>query len=213
MVNMKKNYQLIHYAFYVAGVFLTSLGTILMKRANLGMAPWSASHVNLSIYLNITIGTANAIHTTLLLITLLLLTMKWKSLLALITIINFSITLDFIDFVLLGGFVIDNEFIRWMILSVGFFLITFGNAVLIHSTIPAFILDQVGEAIRLKFKHLSYADARTLLNIVALTLSLVYAFLSQEFFGALTFLTLVIGLIIGPTIGMQLRWLSRKIKL
>ncbi len=213
MVSMKKNYQFIHYAFYVAGVFLTSLGTILMKRANLGMAPWSAAHVNLSMYLNITIGTANAIHTTLLLITLLLLTMKWKSLLALITIINFSITLDFIDLVLLGDFVIENEFIRWVILAVGFFLITFGNAILIHSTIPAFILDQVGEAIRSKFKQLSYSDARTLLNLVALTLSLIYSILSQQFFGALTFLTLVIGLIIGPTIGMQLRWLSRKIKL
>jgi uncharacterized membrane protein YczE len=208
-----KRYQWIHYAFYAAGVFLTSFGTILMKRANLGMAPWSASHVNLSFFLNITIGTANAIHTTLLLLTLLILTMKWRSLFALITIINFSITLDFIDLVLLKDFVIDGEIFRWLNLFIGFFFITFGNAVLIHSSIPAFILDQVGEAIRDKIKGLSYGGARTFLNIVALTLALIYAIFSQELFGALTLLTLVIGVVIGPIIGMHLRWLSRTIKM
>jgi uncharacterized membrane protein YczE len=206
-----KRYRWIHYAFYITGVFVTSLGTILMKRANLGMAPWSASHVNLSVFLNITIGTANAIHTTFLLLALLILTMKWKSLFALVTIVNFSLTLDFIDLILLKDFVLDNDIMRWIILLIGFFGITFGNAVLIHSKIPAFILDQVGEAIRAKIKGLSFGGARTLLNIVALSLALVYAIFSQEFFGALTLLTIVIGVIIGPIIGMNLRWLSRTI--
>lgn len=208
-----KQYRWIHYAFYITGVFVTSLGTILMKRANLGMAPWSASHVNLSVFLNITIGTANAIHTTFLLLALLILTMKWKSLFALVTIVNFSLTLDFIDLILLKDFVLDNDIMRWIILLIGFFGITFGNAVLIHSKIPAFILDQVGEAIRAKIKGLSFGGARTLLNIVALSLALVYAIFSQEFFGALTLLTIVIGVIIGPIIGMNLRWLSRTIKM
>jgi uncharacterized membrane protein YczE len=208
-----KRYRWIHYAFYITGVFVTSLGTILMKRANLGMAPWSASHVNLSVFLNITIGTANAIHTTFLLLALLILTMKWKSLFALVTIVNFSLTLDFIDLILLKDFVLDNDIMRWIILLIGFFGITFGNAVLIHSKIPAFILDQVGEAIRAKIKGLSFGGARTLLNIVALSLALVYAIFSQEFFGALTLLTIVIGVIIGPIIGMNLRWLSRTIKM
>ena len=208
-----KRYRWIHYAFYITGVFVTSLGTILMKRANLGMAPWSASHVNLSVFLNITIGTANAIHTTFLLLALLILTMKWKSLFALVTIVNFSLTLDFIDLILLKDFVLDNDIMRWIILLIGFFGITFGNAVLIHSKIPAFILDQVGEAIRAKIKGLSFGGARTLLNIVALSLALIYAILSQEFFGALTLLTIVIGVIIGPIIGMNLRWLSRTIKM
>ena len=206
-----KRYRWIHYAFYITGVFVTSLGTILMKRANLGMAPWSASHVNLSVFLNITVGTANAIHTTFLLLALLILTMKWKSLFALVTIVNFSLTLDFIDLILLKDFVLDNDIMRWIILLIGFFGITFGNAVLIHSKIPAFILDQVGEAIRAKIKGLSFGGARTLLNIVALSLALVYAIFSQEFFGALTLLTIVIGVIIGPIIGMNLRWLSRTI--
>lgn len=209
---MKKTYQWIHYTFYVVGIFVTSLGTILMKRVQLGMAPWSASHVNLSTFLNITIGTANAIHTTLLFIALLLLTMKLKSLFALVTIINFSLVLDFIDLIWLKDFLIQDDVSRWLFFLVGFFFITFGNAVLIHSTIPAFILDQVGEAIRSKFKKLTYADARTLLNIVALTLSVIYALGSQQFFGALTPLTLVIGFTIGPTIGYQLKWLSRNIK-
>ena len=208
-----KQYRWIHYAFYITGVFVTSLGTILMKRANLGMAPWSASHVNLSVFLNITIGTANAIHTTFLLLALLILTMKWKSLFALVTIVNFSLTLDFIDLILLKDFVLDNDIMRWITLLIGFFGITFGNAVLIHSKIPAFILDQVGEAIRAKIKGLSFGGARTLLNIVALSLALVYAIFSQEFFGALTLLTIVIGVIIGPIIGMNLRWLSRTIKM
>jgi uncharacterized membrane protein YczE len=208
-----KRYRWIHYAFYITGVFVTSLGTILMKRANLGMAPWSASHVNLSVFLNITIGTANAIHTTFLLLALLILTMKWKSLFALVTIVNFSLTLDFIDLILLKDFVLDNDIMRWIILLIGFFGITFGNAVLIHSKIPAFILDQVGEAIRAKIKGLSFGGARTLLNIVALSLALVYAIFSQEFFGSLTLLTIVIGVIIGPIIGMNLRWLSRTIKM
>lgn len=208
-----KRYRWIHYAFYITGVFVTSLGTILMKRANLGMAPWSASHVNLSVFLNITVGTANAIHTTFLLLALLILTMKWKSLFALVTIVNFSLTLDFIDLILLKDFVLDNDIMRWIILLIGFFGITFGNAVLIHSKIPAFILDQVGEAIRAKIKGLSFGGARTLLNIVALSLALVYAIFSQEFFGALTLLTIVIGVIIGPIIGMNLRWLSRTIKM
>ena len=208
-----KRYRWIHYAFYITGVFVTSLGTILMNRANLGMAPWSASHVNLSVFLNITIGTANAIHTTFLLLALLILTMKWKSLFALVTIVNFSLTLDFIDLILLKDFVLDNDIMRWIILLIGFFGITFGNAVLIHSKIPAFILDQVGEAIRAKIKGLSFGGARTLLNIVALSLALVYAIFSQEFFGALTLLTIVIGVIIGPIIGMNLRWLSRTIKM
>lgn len=208
-----KQYRWIHYAFYITGVFVTSLGTILMKRANLGMAPWSASHVNLSVFLNVTIGTANAIHTTFLLLALLILTMKWKSLFALVTIVNFSLTLDFIDLILLKDFVLDNDIMRWIILLIGFFGITFGNAVLIHSKIPAFILDQVGEAIRAKIKGLSFGGARTLLNIVALSLALVYAIFSQEFFGALTLLTIVIGVIIGPIIGMNLRWLSRTIKM
>ncbi len=208
-----KQYRWIHYAFYITGVFVTSLGTILMKRANLGMAPWSASHVNLSVFLNVTIGTANAIHTTFLLLALLILTMKWKSLFALVTIVNFSLTLDFIDLILLKDFVLDNDIMRWIILLIGFFGITFGNAVLIYSKIPAFILDQVGEAIRAKIKGLSFGGARTLLNIVALSLALVYAIFSQEFFGALTLLTIVIGVIIGPIIGMNLRWLSRTIKM
>jgi uncharacterized membrane protein YczE len=121
--------------------------------------------------------------------------------------------LDFIDLILLKDFVLDNDIMRWIILLIGFFGITFGNAVLIHSKIPAFILDQVGEAIRAKIKGLSFGGARTLLNIVALSLALVYAIFSQEFFGALTLLTIVIGVIIGPIIGMNLRWLSRTIKM
>lgn len=208
-----KQYNLKHYSFYIIGIFLTSLGTILMKRAQLGMAPWSASHVNLSIFLNVTIGTANAIHTTLLLISLLLLTMKWKSLYALITIINFSLMLDFIDLLLLRDLVVIDDLSRWGFLFIGFFLITFGNAILIHSAIPAFILDQVGEALRKKIKGLSYGGARTVLNVVALTLALIYSLLAQQYFGGLTLLTIVIGMTIGPIIGMQLRWLSRTIKI
>jgi uncharacterized membrane protein YczE len=69
---------------YVLGIFALGLGVALFARSSLGVAPWDTAILNLQRLLlsrdiMITIGQSSLIHTTVLLLIVLILGKKWQS--------------------------------------------------------------------------------------------------------------------------------------
>lgn len=193
------------YLFYLLGIIVSSFGTILNKRAALGMAPWSAANLNLNALLGGTLGTASAFHTTILLLALLLISRNLKSLFTLITIVLSSLIMDVIDLWLLKDFAISGLPFQIVGYFAGYLLITIGSALVVTTKIPAFILEQLSLAIMKAIREPSFAKVRTFLNFVALVLATIYGFSAGIGFGSLTLGTLFMGLTNGPVIGFEVK--------
>lgn len=205
---MKKR-TVIPYLFYLLGIIISSFGTILTKRAAIGMAPWSAANLNLNALTGMTLGTASAFHTAILLLALLLISRNLNSLFTIITIVVSSLVIDGIDLWLWKDFAISGFFFQILGYFAGYLLITVGSAMVVTTKIPAFILEQLSLAIMKAIKEPSFAKVRTFLNFVALVLATIYGFWAGVGFGALTWATLFMGLTNGPVIGFEVKIINK----
>ena len=192
---------------YVLGILALGLGVALFARANLGVAPWDTAILNLqrlllSNQISITIGQSSLIHTTLLLMIVLLLGKRWQSLMAVILMVAISLSIDFWDrFVLinlLSGSL--DLFIRIVFFLLATLLMTWGLATIIISGFPPNVYDDFHLTILRVFQLKSFALGRWIIEFMGVGIGLIYALIQGDGFGSITILSFALAIAFGSFI-------------
>lgn len=194
----------LYLALYGLGILALGFGVALFTRAQLGLAPWDTAIVNLRSLLaihqvTITLGQSSLIHTSVLLIVVLILGRRWQSLLAVFPMVMISLSIDLWDLYLLP-LILPTQAEGW--LKVIYFIcalvvMTWGLATIIISGFPANVYDDFHLTILRVFKIKSFALARWIIEFMGLSLGVIYALIEGNGLGGVTLLSFFLALAFG----------------
>jgi uncharacterized membrane protein YczE len=197
-------FNLKYITLYVLGIFALGLGVALFARANLGVAPWDTAILNFQRLLlnnqqSITIGQSSLIHTTVLLVIVLLLGKRWQSLMAIVPMISISLSIDFWDRVVLLD--LDASSLD-LLTRIMFFLfatlfMTWGLATINISGFPPNVYDDFQLTLIRVFKIKSFALARWIIEFMGLGIGLIYALIQGDGLGSITVLSFLLAVAFG----------------
>jgi uncharacterized membrane protein YczE len=194
-------------ALYLTGILALGLGVALFARANLGVAPWDTAILNLkrlllSRNISITIGQSSLIHTSILLVTVLLLGRQWQSLLAIIPMIAISLSIDLWDLWLLPILFPNdlNLLIRIVFFIMATAIMTWGLATIIISGFPPNVYDDFHLTVIRVFRMKSFTLARWIIEFLGVTVGLIYALIQGDGFGSITPLSFLLAIAFGTLI-------------
>lgn len=194
-------------SLYFIGIIALGLGVSLFSRANLGVAPWDTAVINLrslllSLNVTITLGQSSLMHTTFLLLVVLLIGKRLQALLAIFPMILISLSIDLWDLVILPS-LFPSSIPLW--LSIVFFLfalvvMTWGLATIIISGFPPNVYDDLQLTIIRVFKIKSFTLARWIIEFSGITLGLIYALFEGDGLGSISILSFLLAVAFGTFI-------------
>lgn len=194
-------------SLYFIGIIALGLGVSLFSRANLGVAPWDTAVINLrslllSLNVTITLGQSSLIHTTFLLLVVLLIGKRLQALLAIFPMILISLSIDLWDVVILPSLFPSAIPLSLKIVFFLFALVvmTWGLATIIISGFPPNVYDDLQLTIIRVFKIKSFTLARWMIEFSGITLGLIYALLEGDGLGSITILSLLLAVAFGSFI-------------
>jgi uncharacterized membrane protein YczE len=192
---------------YALGILALGLGVSLYARANLGVAPWDTAILNFQRLLftfdiNITIGQSSLIHTTVLLVIVLIVGQRWQSLMAVIPMIFISLSIDFWDQIVLVEVVTEslNVWTQITFFILATLLMTLGLATIIISGFPPNVYDDFHLTILRVFRIQSFALGRWIIEFIGVGTGLLYALIQGDGFGSITILSFVLAIVFGSFI-------------
>ncbi len=198
--------------FYVFAIIIAGLGVNLILRAELGAGAWDAVNANFSELINITVGTASAIINVLLLLLVVSYRKSLKYLIILVPIISIAISIDFWDLLILGEWQLEITILRVLSLTLGILLISLALALIIITKYPAMIYDEITLMLMILLKTKSFLKARIVLEVSAILIAIFFGVLAGISYGAVSYGSVVLAIIIGPLIQMQIKWLEAVLK-
>ncbi len=192
---------------YLLGIIALGLGVALFARTNLGVAPWDTAILNfqsllMSFQVSITIGQSSLIHTSVLLIVVLILGRRWESFMAVIPMIAISLSIDFWDRIVLFYLFPDSLdlFTRIIFFLLATLLMTWGLATIIISGFPPNVYDDFHLTILRVFHIKSFALGRWIIEFMGVSMGFIYALIQGDGLGNITILSLVLAVAFGSFI-------------
>jgi uncharacterized membrane protein YczE len=200
-------FNLKYTSLYVLGIVALGLGVALFARANLGVAPWDTAILNLQRLLltfdiTITIGQSSLMHTTVLLLIVLIIGRRWQSLMAVIPMVLISLSIDFWDLLVLKAVLTSplNLLTQITFFILATLLMTSGLATIIISGFPPNVYDDFHLTILRVFKIKSFALGRWIIEFMGVGVGLIYALIQGDGFGNITILSFALAVAFGSFI-------------
>lgn len=194
---------------YLSGLIIIGFGVIIMERAHLGMGAWDTVNVSLSHLLNINIGEASWIVNAGLLLFVLIYTKKFEHLLVVVTILLGGLLINFWDLIVFKNMVVNNLTLRILLTVAGVFILPFGLSLIISSTLPKGIFDEVTYSLMSLFKTKNFGLVRIFFEVFAIVLALTFGFLAKIGIGEIGYATLLVTFTIGPLINVYLNFYKK----
>jgi len=194
--------------FYFFGFFILGLGVTSAIISDFGAGPWDTVTKNLSVLINLSLGTTSIVIASLLMVIVLGYTRKWKLILMILPIIFVGISLDFWDIFVFGGYVPSTFLLRMLFYAIGAVTIPLALAFIITSKYPAFIFDELMIMIMAVLKTDKIVRVRVGIEITGITLGTIFGFLGGVGFGAVGIGSLFMALLIGPFLAFFLKILG-----
>lgn len=191
-------------SLYAFGILALGLGVALFSRANLGVAPWDTAILNLqrlllSFDIEITIGQSSLIHTSVLLLAVLLFGKRLESLMAILPMIAISLSIDFWDQLVLIQ--VESSSLdlvtRILFFLLATLLMTWGLATIIISGFPPNVYDDLHLTILRVFHIKSFALGRWIIEFMGVGVGLIYALIQGDGFGSITILSFALAVAFG----------------
>lgn len=196
-------------AYYFVGFAITTLGINLIIRSNFGAGPWDTVSYNLHELLNITLGMASAIISIFVITIIVLLRKKAKYLIGLIPAFSIALTLDFWDILVFGNYFPDEWLLQGGFYIMGIYLLTFGLALIVTTSYPAMIFEELTLILMKFFKIKRFAIMRLLIELFAIVLAIIFGVLAGIGLGVVNIGSLVIAFSIAPVLDLQIRFISK----
>lgn len=202
---------------YALGIVALGLGVALFARANLGVPPWDTAILNLqrllaSLQIFITIGQSSLMHTSVLLVVVLLLGRRWQSLMAVIPMIAISLSVDFWDRLVLINLLSESLDLvtRIVFFLLATLLMTWGLATIIVSGFPPNVYDDLQLTILRVFHIQSFALGRWIIEFMGVGTGLLYALIQGDGFGSITILSFALAVAFGSMISFFVNEYKRR---
>ncbi|MFA5693030.1 MAG: hypothetical protein WC907_05375 [Acholeplasmataceae bacterium] len=195
---------------FFIGLNFISLGVILTLRTNLGQGSWDAVNYSLSKLINIKIGFASMIVNGLLLAFISLYRKSLKYLNVVFTIFISGVLLNFWNDYIFKDFIISDLFFKYLYLVIGSLILPLGLSLVMHSTLPMMIFDELTNVVIEITKIDNFGLVRIGMEIGALLLALILGYFAGIGFGQVGIGSLLVSLTIGPLINYYLK-LHKKI--
>ncbi len=190
------------FAFFI-GIAVMAFGIVLMIRADLGTAPWDVLHIGLQLKLGLTVGSWSIIVGFFILAVSSILMKSWPKLGAFLNMLFVGI---FIDLFLFLPFIVTPSFLvsKIMMLIIGVFICGIGMGLYISSDHGAGPRDSLmlalTELMDTKIQH------------VRLAMEIAVLIVGWSLGGPVFIGTLIVTVLIGPTVGYTLPFFRKRIK-
>ena len=200
--NKKNNF------FYFFGFFVLGLGVTSMILSDFGAGPWDTVTKNLSVLINLTLGTTSVIIASILMVIVLGYTRKWKLIFMIVPILLVGLSLDFWDIFVFGDYEPNTIILRILFYLIGVISIPLGLAFIISSKYPAFVFDELMIMIMSLLKTDKVAAVRIGIEILGISLGTMFGFLAGVRFGAVGVGSILMAIVLGPILAVFLKMLG-----
>lgn len=194
---------------YFIGLNAVSIGVILTLKTNLGQGSWDAVNFGLSELIHIKLGYASMIINALLLLFITIYRRSFKYINTIIPIILNGLLINFYEYVVFNDFVGSDSLLKYLYLVIGAILLPLGLSLLIISTLPRMIFDEITEALMEITRINNFGLVRISFEVFALMLALLLSFLAGAGIGQVGIGTVLVTLTIGPLINLFLNLYKR----
>lgn len=203
MQNRKIEFTPKNIIMYFSGFIITALGVIFMLRSDLGAGAWDTVTANLNDFLasmdfDISLGITSMMITLTLFTFVLIYTRKWQLVGMLLPVAIMALAIDFWDILIFGDYVPTVFMLRTLFFLLGAVFIPLGLAVIVSSHFPAFVFDELTIVVMDMFKTKSITKARLGIEILGISLGILFGFLANIGFGAVNIGSLVMAVILPP---------------
>jgi len=207
-MNRKIEFSKKNNIFYLFGFFILGLGVNSMIISNFGAGPWDTVTYNLSALIHLTPGETSVVIASILMTIVLGYTKKWKLILMIIPILLVGLSLDFWGFIIFNNYSASTIFLRICFYLLGVVTIPLGLAFIISSKYPAFVFDELMIMIMAILKTDKVAAIRVGIEILGISLGILFGFLAGVRFGAVGVGSVLMAIVLGPILSVFLQMLG-----
>lgn len=196
---MKKS--ILKFTFYLGGAVILSLGIQFTILSRIGAGAYDALNYNLSVFLDISLGTAMIITTVILFIITMILKPRLEYFIGFLLAAFVGLMIDFFSKIIPS---VDIFPLQVLYFILGMLNIAFGVALIICSKMPMNAMDNLMMIIVRKTKK-PVALIKTLLEVLYAAVAIVLGYLSGIGFGAVSLGTIIMTFLMGPLINIFLK--------
>jgi uncharacterized membrane protein YczE len=208
-----KNYHILKITIYIVGILTIALGINILLKSELGAGAWDTVAYNFSILANnISVGTASAIVNVSVLLFVFSFRRKLKYLSILIPIFVLAIAIDFWNLLIFKDITLTLFWIKLLFFMVGSLVITLGLALMVISTYPAMVYEELTLLLMKLLSVNKFFNMRIMIELFAIAFAIVFGYLAGIEFGAVNLGSFILAIAIGPIISFHLHWLSKVFK-
>lgn len=195
-------------SMYLLGLVIMSLGVTLMKLTNIGLGSWDAVIHNFSYILKIPMGIGSLIVNVLLLSFVMIYRKSFKYITVIIPIL-----INMLFLLFWGDFVFVNVVFNTLWSRIGFFIVSLlllplSLALMIKSTLPKMIYDEITFILIELFKAKNFGFVRLGFEIFALLLAMVFGLIAGNILMQVGPGTILVTLSLGNLINIFLKLLK-----
>lgn len=202
MQDRKITFNLLNVISYILGFLILGFAVVALMRSTLGAGAWDTTTyatralINLK-FPNYTLGmTSMTINITIMLIVLLY-RRDWHLLFILIPILVVGSAIDFWDIVVFGDYYAEG-IMTFVLFIIGGFMLPLGLSLVMLSNFPAFVFDEWMLMMMDVFKTEKLARIRLGIELLGISLALVFGFIAGIGFGQINIGTLLLAVALGP---------------
>ncbi|PAT01851.1 hypothetical protein CI105_05030 [Candidatus Izimaplasma bacterium ZiA1] len=208
-MNKKVEVTFSNILIYFIGALLIALGVVILIRSNLGVSTWDTLHYGLSKLTGISLGSATiyvALSVTLFVI---IVNKNLKYLFMVIPILLVGNLIDIFNLHFLLNNFEPSGIMRVVGYITGLIFLPAGGSMLIVSTLPAGVFDELMLTLLRIFKTNRLTLVRTIMELCAVAIALVLSLMAGEGFGMINIGTLIFSLSVGKIINLNLKLYER----
>lgn len=196
-------------AIYILGAIIIAFAVIMMKRSNLGMSSWDTLHNSINKLTGMTLGTAIILVASIITIFITIANRELKYIFMFVPVVFVGYVVDFFDLYLLVNFIPVTIITRILTLIAGLLLLPLGGTLLIISSFPAGVFDELMITLMRIFKTNKMAMVRVIMEISAVLVALILGFMAGIGFGMINIGTLIFSVTVGGFIKLYLKLFER----
>ncbi|MGS0971871.1 MAG: YczE/YyaS/YitT family protein [Candidatus Izemoplasmataceae bacterium] len=195
--------------FYLLGSIAIAFGVVMILRSNIGLSSWDTLHYSLHKLLGITVGTATILVASSVTLFIVIIKKEYHYFFMAVPIILVGGMIDLFNEIIFVDFSVVTWVNRVLIYALGLFLLPMGGALLIISTYPAGVFDELMLLIMKLSNSNKMTKIRVIMELSAVTLAIVLGFIAGIGFGMVNIGTLIFSLSVGVLIKLYLKLFER----